>query len=209
MWDASGSFVISSFQDVEHCRLQTFLSCAKHGNFITFSSSFQVCLFLWSNKTGFVFLDSARYHIRSIQTYFLSFFHWFFLPRWLSLKIKQRNPILKLFIFYEVLLRYPVGIKISDIGSLTFIWLGLKVKQKFNISYMSYSMCPSAQLQRGRLQVSRDFLGNLISLFPFHFRAQVASSSPAVANMPTITVQRKSGEMVREHIILLLVIHCM
>ena len=74
---------------------------------------------------------------------------------------------------------------------------------------MSYSRCPSAQLQRGRLQVSRDFLGNLISLFPFHFRAQVASSSPAVANMPTITVQRKSGELVREHIILLLVIHCM
>ena len=74
---------------------------------------------------------------------------------------------------------------------------------------MSYSMCPSAQLQRGRLQVSRDFLGNLILLFPFHFRAQVASSSPAVANMPTITVQRKSGEMVRGHIILLLVIHCM
>ena len=70
-------------------------------------------------------------------------------------------------------------------------------------------MCPSAQLQRGRLQVSRDFLGNLILLFPFHFRAQVASSSPAVANMPTITVQRKSGEMVRGHIILLLVIHCM
>ena len=30
---------------------------------------------------------------------------------------------------------------------------------------MSYSRCPSAQLQRGMLQVSRDFLGNLISLF--------------------------------------------
>ena len=68
-------------------------------------------------------------------------------------------------------------------------------------------ICPA--LQRGRLQVSRDFLGNLILLFPFHFFAQVASSSPAVANMPTITVQRKSGELVREHIILLLVIHCM
>ena len=36
-------------------------------------------------------------------------------------KIKHKIPILKLFIFYEALLLNPVGIKISDIGILTFL----------------------------------------------------------------------------------------
>ena len=55
-------------------------------------------------------------------------------------KIKHKTPILKLFIFYEALLLNPVGIKISDIGILTFLWLGFKVKQKENTSFQCLSM---------------------------------------------------------------------
>ena len=55
-------------------------------------------------------------------------------------KIKHKTPILKLFIFYEALLLNPVGIKISDIGILTFLWLGFKVKQKENTSFQYLSL---------------------------------------------------------------------